>query len=216
MSTFTGLVENLDGLGGPTPVVDPTNLPFPPPARSSAILALLSRGGATGQPDLLFTERAHDLRSHPGQVSFPGGRIDPGDPTPEDAAVREAAEEVGLEPEAVELLGRLPSSPLVASFNATVVVGAWDGDHALVPEPGEVAQILRYPVDLLASPDIRRSAKLPNGRSGPAFVVDDIVIWGFTAHLVDRLLALGGWAGDWDTDALIDVPERFWRGRRIR
>lgn len=213
MSRFSHLVENLDDLGGPTPIIDRSALAFPAPARPSAILALFSSGDA---PDLLFTERAAHLRSHPGQVSFPGGRIDPGDRGPEDAAVREAVEEIGIEGESIELLGRLPYSTLVASFNATVVVGVWDGEQQLTPEPGEVAQILRYPVEQLADAEIRRSARLPQGNSGPAFVLDDIVIWGFTAHLVDRLLTLGGWASEWDRRALIEVPERFWRGRRLR
>lgn len=213
MSGFSLLVENLDGLGGPVPIVERSVLPFPAPSRPSAILALFSSGDS---PDLLFTERSANLRSHPGQVSFPGGRIDPGDRGPEDAAVREAVEEIGIDGETVELLGRLPSSPLVAAFNATIVVGAWDGAQQLTAEPGEVAQILRYPIDQLVDPQVRRAARLPQGATGPAFVIDDIVIWGFTAHLVDRLLTLGGWSRDWDEQALIEVPERFWRGRRLR
>lgn len=213
MSRFDQLIENLDPLGGPVPIIDRSALAFPAPSRPSAILALFS----TQEPsDLLFTERAAHLRSHPGQISFPGGRIDPGDLGPEEAAVREAAEEIGIGAESVELLGRLPSSTLVASFNATIVVGVWDGDQPLVAEPGEVAQILRYPLEQLAAAEVRRSARLPQGRSGPAFLVDDMVIWGFTAHLVDQLLTLGGWARDWDQQALVDVPERFWRGRRLR
>lgn len=210
MSGFEHLLGNLHGLGGPVPVVDPAALAIPAPRRPSAVLALLSRS-TDGHPDLLFTERAATLRRHPGQVSFPGGRIDPGDQGPEDAALREAAEEIGIDPKGVELLGRMPPTQVISSFNATIVVGTWAGDQPLTPEPGEVAQILRYPVDLLASPGVRRSARLPRGRIGPAFVVDDIVIWGFTAHLVDRLLQLGGWDDDWDAQALIDVPERFWR-----
>ena len=137
--------------------------------------------------------------------------MDPGDDGPEGAALREAAEEVGVDPRGVELLGRLPSTMITRSFNATVVVGIWAGEQHLTAEPGEVAQILRYPVDLLASEQVRRSARLPQGRIGPAFVIDDIVIWGFTAHLVDHLLQVAGWDADWDPRALIDVPERFWR-----
>ncbi|MGD7732162.1 NUDIX hydrolase [Propionibacteriaceae bacterium G57] len=209
-SPFSELVGRLDGLGGPIPDVSAAQLAWPARKHPSAILALLTEDVT---PELLFTERAETLRRHPGEVSFPGGRIDPGDTGPEDAALREASEEVGVDPRGVTLLGRLPATRVISSFNATIVVGTWDGLQPLVPEPGEVAQVLRYPVDLLASHEVRHMSRLVNGHSGPAFVIDDIVIWGFTAHLVDWLLDLGGWRLDWDESQVVEVPRRFWRHR---
>ena len=181
---------------------------LPTRSRASAVLALFT---TDDDPELLFTERAATLRSHAGQVSFPGGRIDPGDASPQAAALREASEEVSLDPRSVEVIGHLPATTLTRAFRATVVVGAWPGEAALVPEPAEVSQILRYPVSRLASDDARRSARHPRGGMGPAFVLGDIVIWGFTAHLVDQLLTLGGWARHWDRSAVVEVPERFLR-----
>lgn len=206
------LVAALDPLGGAGeeagPVPTPPPAPLPARARRAAVLALLTAGE---QPDLLFTERASTLRHHAGQVSFPGGRIDAGDAGPEDAALREAQEEIGLDPRRVHLLGRLPGTALTRAFNVTVVVGSWSGDQDLVASPDEVAQVLRYPLRRLADPQVRRSARHPSGGVGPAFVLDDIVIWGFTAHLTDRLLDLGGYQLDWDQGRTISVPERFLR-----
>ena len=180
---------------------------LPPRGRPAAVLALFSTGP---DPELLFTERAATLRRHAGQVSFPGGRLEAADPTAEDAALREAAEEVGLDPRGVDVLGRLPGTRLSRAFNTTVVVGAWSGEQPLQADPGEVAQVLRYPLERLESSEVRVMTPTSRGQ-GPAFVLDDIVIWGFTAHLTDRLLELGGWARPWDRTRVVTIPERFLR-----
>ena len=85
---------------------------------------------------------------------------------PEAAALRETCEEIALAPEAVEVLGRLPSTMVTRSFNATVVVGAWSGEQSVRASEAEVAQVLRYPVGVLASPAVRRSAR-HGGRGRP-------------------------------------------------
>ena len=99
---------------------------FVPPAdanaRKGAVLMLFGEGPQG--PDLLLTERAHDMRSHPGQVSFPGGSIDPTDASPTAAALREAEEETGLDPRGVEVFGTLPELWLPPSnFAVTAVLG---------------------------------------------------------------------------------------------
>lgn len=176
--------------------------------RPAAVLALFA---ATAAPDLMFTERAATLRRHAGQVSFPGGSIDATDASPEAAAVRETQEEIGLDPAHVTVLGRLPATrPTVTRYAVTAVVAQWPGAEPLVAAATEVARVSRVPVSVLADPAVRVSARHPSGWTGPAFwVADDLVIWGFTASLVDDLLRLGGWQRPWHHGRVVDVPRRF-------
>ncbi|WP_278257537.1 CoA pyrophosphatase [Nocardioides convexus] len=119
---------------------------FLPPAdrevRRGAVLMLF------GDRDVLLTERAHDMRSHPGQVSFPGGSIDPGE-TPVEAALREAQEEIGVDPAGVEVVGRLPGSWLPPSnFAVTPILGWWREPGPIrVASPEEVHAIHRVPLE---------------------------------------------------------------------
>jgi len=179
---------------------------FLPPAtggRHSAVLVLFGEGAAG--PDLLLIERAHTLREHAGQPAFPGGALDPddGDPAgegPVRAALREAAEEVGLQAETVQVLGRLPALYLPPSgFVVHPVLGWWRTPHPVgVVDPAEVAGVLRVPLAELVDPANRLSVRHPSGWVGPGFEVGGLLVWGFTAGVVDRLLALGGWELPWD------------------
>ncbi len=191
--------------------------------RKAAVLILLSEPGAgtlLAEPaslassgvDVVLTERSATLRSHPSQVAFPGGGLDPGEGAI-DAALREANEEVGLNPALVKILGTLPPSQVNASsFDVTAVVGTWEGNERLsVVDPGEVASVHRVSIDELAAPENRFSATLPMGYRGPAFTADGLFIWGFTAHLLNDVLDLGGWAQPWDEYHEIEVPPRLWR-----
>lgn len=182
--------------------------PTRPGSRRAAVLVML---GQTGR-DVTFTERAAHMRTHAGQMSFPGGALEPGE-TPVEAALREAQEEVGLDPSRVTVLGQLPPAHVAASgFDVAGIVGTWDGaDDLLAIDPNEVAAIHRFGVDELADPAHRATWRIGNGHQGPAFVMDDIFIWGFTAHLVDCLLDLGGWARPWDDSLVLSVPPRFFR-----
>jgi 8-oxo-dGTP pyrophosphatase MutT (NUDIX family) len=166
--------------------------------RHSAVLVLFGEG-ASG-PDLLFIERASTLRSHAGQPAFPGGAQDDSDDGPVGAALREAQEEVGLDPAAVDVLGTLPDLYLPPSgFVVTPVVGWWRDPHDVrVVDEAEVAAVARVPIADLVNPANRFRVTHPNGWMGPAFDVGDMLIWGFTAGLTDRLLALGGWELPWD------------------
>ncbi len=177
-------------------------------SRQAAVLIML---GADGE-DITFTERAAHMRTHPGQMSFPGGGVDPGEGVVE-AALREAQEEVGLHPSRVTVLGQLPPSHVAASgYDVAGIVGLWDGaDDLLAIDANEVAAIHRFAISDLADPSHRVTWQIPGGHHGPGFAMGDIFIWGFTAHLVDCMLALGGWAQAWDPSARLDVPERFFR-----
>jgi 8-oxo-dGTP pyrophosphatase MutT (NUDIX family) len=180
-------------------------MPAPPSdARSSAVLMLFGDG-----PDVLLTERSSDLRSHPGQLSFPGGSADPDDFGPVDTALREAHEEVGLDPADVEVLGSLPPLWLPPSnFAVTPVLGWWRRPVPLTSvDTSEVASVLRVPLATLVDPRHRFTARHPLGYRGPAFeLADGLVLWGFTAGVVSRLLDAAGWAQPWDATAERPLP----------
>ena len=175
---------------------------FLPPAeggRDSAVLVLFGEG-AEG-PDLLLIERAATLRSHAGQPAFPGGAQDPEDSGPVAAALREAQEEVGLDPDSVEVLGVLPALWLPPSGFVVHPVVAWwrDPHHVDVVDVGEVAAVARVPLAELTDPANRFRVGHPSGIIGPAFDVRGMVVWGFTAGLIAGLLTLAQWERPWDT-----------------
>lgn len=180
-------------------------LPPPSGGRHSAVLVLFGEG--PDGPDVLLIERARTLRSHAGQPAFPGGSLDPqdGDPQgagPGNAALREAAEEVGLDPATVQVLGQLPALFLPPSgFVVHPVVAWWRAPHPVrAVDRAEVAAVARVPLAQLADPANRLRVRHPSGWIGPAFEVSGLLVWGFTAGLLDRLLALGGWELPWDPE----------------
>jgi 8-oxo-dGTP pyrophosphatase MutT (NUDIX family) len=179
-----------------------------PPARggrASAVLVLF--GGEPDDPDLLFIQRSADLRLHAGQPAFPGGAIDAVDGGPVAAALREAAEEVGVDPDGVDVVGTLPELFIPRTgFRVVPVLAWWRQPCAVAPvDPAEVAAVERVSVSELADPATRVMVKGPGGFLSPAFRVKGMLIWGFTAVLVDRLLALAGWERPWDTAKIIDL-----------
>jgi len=182
---------------------------FPPPdegGRESAVLVLFGEG-ETG-PDLLLIERSHDLRSHAGQPAFPGGAVDPTDDGPVDAAVREAVEETGLDPRGVDVFATLPMLWLPPSgFVVTPVLAWWRSAspvHAV--DLAEVAAVHRVPIDELLEPANRLQVRHPIGYIGPAFRVRGMLVWGFTAGLLDRLFRFVGWERPWDHDRVEELP----------
>jgi 8-oxo-dGTP pyrophosphatase MutT (NUDIX family) len=181
----------------------------PPPAsaRPSAVLILLA-DGARG-PDLVLIERAHDMRSHAGQVAFPGGASDPGDAGPAETALREAQEEIGLDPAGVEVVAVLPALWLPPSnFAVTPVLAWWRDESSIgVVDPAEVASVLRIPLHDLVDPTRRFTVRHPTGYRGPGFDLgDDLVLWGFTGGLVDVVISAAGMEQPWDRSRSEPAP----------
>ncbi len=198
--------------------------------RRGAVLMVFADRGSTGldQPDgpepddlahrgeLLLTERAHHMRSHPGQVSFPGGSLDEGE-TPREAALREAWEEIGLEPAEVEVFGELPELWLPPSnFAVTPVLGYWrDPGEVRIESPDEVHAIHHVAIADLLDPEHRISVRHPSGWTGPGFLIgpdDDVILWGFTAGIIARLFGYLGWDEDWDRARMRDLPDHMLQG----
>jgi 8-oxo-dGTP pyrophosphatase MutT (NUDIX family) len=179
--------------------------------RSSAVLVLFAVG-ADG-PDLLYIQRNEGLRRHAGQPAFPGGRIEDSDDGPVAAALREAAEETGLDPAGVDVLGVMPEMFIPRSqFRVVPVVGWWRRPSAVRPvDVGEVAAVERISVADLADPANRVMIRYPTGRGGPGFRVGSMMIWGFTALITDRLLALGEWERPWDMAVIDELPSGYGR-----
>lgn len=186
----------------------------PQGGRSSAVLALFGEGPAG--PEVLLVERALTLRSHPGQIAFPGGAVDRGDVDLVDTALREAHEECGVLRDGVEVLGALPAAHVVVSgFDVTAIVGWWRVPLAVTrADPGEVAAVLRVPVVDLVDPANRATARHPTGFRGPAFTVAGHLVWGLTAHLLAAVLDLAGWTTPWDVDREVEIPDRYLTDRR--
>ncbi len=167
----------------------------PTDARVGAVLILLEDTAAG--PSVVLTRRRRDLRSHPGQVSFPGGRVDPGEGHVE-AALREAREEVGLDPASVDVVGVAPTFYIPPSrFWVVPVVARWRAPHRLRENPWEVDAVLHAPVAQLLDPARWRHAPLSARGSSWAWDLDDDVLWGATAFALASLLdvAIPGWHG---------------------
>jgi 8-oxo-dGTP pyrophosphatase MutT (NUDIX family) len=206
--TDGGAPEWLRRLAGAAAVMDVPRVIRPPAfgGRSSAVLVLF--GEDSGGPDLLYVQKKEGLRRHAGQPAFPGGKVEDGDDGPVGAALREAAEETGLEPGGVDVLATLPELFISRSqFRVRPVLGWWREPCAVWPvDAGEIATVERIRVTDLADPANRLMLRYPNGHGGPAFQMGTMLIWGFTAMLTDRLLALGGWERPWDTSAVTELP----------
>jgi 8-oxo-dGTP pyrophosphatase MutT (NUDIX family) len=200
--------------------MDPARvLPDPVTARPAAVLVLF--GHLDDEPadaaapavardlDVLLQRRSATLGHHAGQVSFPGGRIDPTDVDATDAALREAVEETGLDPTGVEVLGELAPLALPVSNYLVTPVPAWwtRPSQVAAVDHRETVDVFRVPVADLLDPANRASVEHARGDRRvrtPAFVVDDVLVWGFTAIVLSRMFDALGWAEPWDTRRLVD------------
>ncbi len=187
-------------------VVPPGMRPPPGGGRPSAVLILFGEG--PGGPDLLLVQRSPFLRRHAGQPAFPGGAIDKSDGGPVPAALREAAEEAQVDPSGVQVLAVLPELFIERSgFSVTPVLAWWRRPGPVgAGDPEEITAVARVRIADLADPANRLTARYPSGLAGPAFRVGGMLVWGFTAMVVDRLLAIGGWEQPWDAGSAEDLP----------
>ncbi|AOW93654.1 coenzyme A pyrophosphatase [Rhodococcus sp. WMMA185] len=185
-------------------------------ARQAAVLVLfggpiesdpLMAGGLPASADVLLTQRASTMRQHSGQVAFPGGASDPGDEGPIATALREAQEETGLDPSGVRPVAVLEEIFIPPSgFDVTPVVAYWERPSAVgVVNPAEAERVARVPLHMLIDPRNRFQVRHPAGFQGPAFAVDGMLVWGFTAGILAALIATSGWEQDWDTRDIRDL-----------
>ena len=152
--------------------------------KAAVLVPIVSHPGAA---TVLFTQRTTHLKSHSGQISFPGGRVEPHDPTPEFTALRETQEEIGLAQERVEILARMPEYLTRTGFRVTPVVGLVAPPLELSPDPNEVAEVFEVPLEfLLQERNYWREERELLGRMRSYYVIqfEERRIWGVTAGML--------------------------------
>jgi 8-oxo-dGTP pyrophosphatase MutT (NUDIX family) len=176
-------------------------------ASESAVLILFGPL-ADGRTEVVITERSRALRSHAGQAAFPGGKREAQDPDLVTTALREAHEEIGVDPAGVQVVTTLPTLHLpVGDYDVLPVVGWWRTPGEVgVRDPLEVERVVRVAVEDLVDPANRFRVRHPSGFVGPAFDAHGLLVWGFTAGLLDRTLHLAGVDREWDESVVRDLP----------
>ncbi len=171
----------------------PTRSPEPD-LKCAAVLIPLAR--FDGEWHLVFTRRTDRVETHKGQVSFPGGACEPGEQTPEQTALREAEEEIGLQPKDVRLLGRMNPLETITSFRVSPVVGVLPWPYTFRVENTEVARVFTMPLLWLSTPANRWEFKPPGDRF--QLIVyhpyDGELLWGATASMTDQFIRVLGTA----------------------
>lgn len=198
----------------------------PPRARPCAVLVVFSPDNGTADPAasrVLLTERAQTLRSHAGQISFPGGMIDAADDGAAAAAVREAWEETGLDPRSVRVAGSLPPVYVAHSGNLVTPVIAWSADPSpvRVVDAAEVGSVHWVTVRHLLDAANRFRVRHPSGFLGPGFAIPgrpcapEFLVWGLTGGILDRFFALAEWERPWDRNRVEELVDAAVLDRRV-
>jgi 8-oxo-dGTP pyrophosphatase MutT (NUDIX family) len=207
------LVVLVRGLAGARAQALSRNDPVPDTVaeRQAAVLILIATDRAGG-PDVLLTQRAPKLRDHAGEVAFPGGAREAGDAGPPATAIREAAEETGVDPAGIEPLILLPRVHIPPSrFDVTGVLAHWRTPSPVSAiDPAETSRVMRVPFTALADPENRIMLRTRSGWRGRAFVLDGVVVWGYTGEILATLLRLGGWERRWVPSDPLDL-DQAWR-----
>lgn len=163
--------------------------------------------------DVLLLRRSNGLRNHAGQIAFPGGGVESGDPDRAGTALREAEEETGLDPRGVDVLGTLPDAHIpVSNYLVTPVIGWWRLPSEVTADTQESVEVFRVPVAELLDPAARGISQLKfRGRTmrGPAFQLGPQfgghIVWGFTAMVLDSIFNEVGWTQPWDDRRVFEV-----------
>ena len=181
--------------------------PAGPPPPAAVLVPLVRMDDGCGKPGwhILYTRRTDLVRHHKGQVSFPGGRTDPGDDSPEATALRESFEEIGLDRSCVRILGRMEKFLTISNYLVTPVIGIIPWPCLFTLEPKEVSRVFTIPIDWLADPahyEVCRREVPQNFPVPPNFNDFEIIcykpydgeaVWGATAAVTLRLVKkLGG------------------------
>jgi 8-oxo-dGTP pyrophosphatase MutT (NUDIX family) len=186
--------------------------------RDAAVLVLFSgpadspNGGLPDDADLLVTVRASTLRNHAVLASFPGVAADPGDDGPIFTAMREATEETGIDPSRLTPLATLEKMFIPPSGFHVVPVLAYSPDPGpvFVVDESETAVVARVPVRAFINPENRLMVyRKENTRrlAGPAFLLNEMLVWGFTGQVISAMLDVAGWARPWNTEDVRELDE---------
>jgi 8-oxo-dGTP pyrophosphatase MutT (NUDIX family) len=186
--------------------------------RYAAVLVLFSgpadspNGGLPVDADLLVTVRASTLRHHAGQAAFPGGAADPGDDGPIFTAMREATEETGIDTSRLTPLATLEKMFIPPSGFHVVPVLAYSPDPGPVSvvDESETAVVARVPVRAFINPENRLMVyRRENTRrlAGPAFLLNEMLVWGFTGQVISAMLDVAGWTRPWNTEDVRELDE---------
>jgi 8-oxo-dGTP pyrophosphatase MutT (NUDIX family) len=186
--------------------------------RDAAVLVLFSGPpdpqppSGPGEADLLVTVRASTLRHHAGQAAFPGGAADPGDTGPVNTALREATEETGIDAGRLQPLATLERLFIPPSGFHVVPVLAYSPDPGPVKvvDEAETAVVARVPVRAFVNPENRIMVyRKENTRrfAGPAFLLNEMLVWGFTGQVISAMLDVAGWAQPWNTDDVRELDD---------